>query len=64
MIAQLTEFEDAGADLVLSKPLSLNLLDLLLAHCAEYGSKTTIHLRNSEQGPDRSLRVKFKSVIQ
>jgi len=48
MEEELREFEDAGADAVLSKPLQVTQLEMLLKHYEEFGGKTTIGLRLSE----------------
>jgi len=54
---ELVEFEQAGADHVLKKPLIIQHLDIILDHITNFGTETTCHLRN---GPDESLSLSHK----
>jgi len=54
MDEEIIEFEDAGADVVLSKPLLTSQLEVLLEHFKVHGCKTTIGLRSGPKGDGKT----------
>lgn len=51
---EILEFENAGADMVLSKPLRINTLEALISYIAENGTGTTINDRSEVDADGRS----------
>lgn len=63
MDEEILEFENAGADMVLSKPLRINQLETLISYMSVHGTGTTINDRSDTDADGRLIIITIKRMF-